>query len=108
MESLTSQIKRLSVSGTQRTQHPLEHTPTTLSLSSQTSAIPSPIDSPHGEANKSQGFVSRPLPAAEELAVAKPPKPRVLTMTSEEFYQWRQVLGQYQNAIRTALDSNVP
>jgi hypothetical protein len=29
-----------------------------------------------------------------------------LKMTNEEFNQWRQVLGKYQESIRTALDSS--
>jgi hypothetical protein len=53
-----------------------------------------------GEANKSPEPESLKFPTAEEIEQEKYPSQRVLTVTNEEFYQWKQILGNYKKIIR--------
>jgi hypothetical protein len=57
-----------------------------------------------GEVPKVPASVNPPLPPAEEILDAKPTDKRILKMKTEEFYQWRQILGQYQTHIRSTLE----
>jgi hypothetical protein len=44
------------------------------------------------------------LPTADELLEEAPPsEPRILKMTSEDFYQWRQILGSYKRQMKAQL-----
>jgi hypothetical protein len=58
-----------------------------------------------GEAS-SPSVPERPLPTAEEIQASKSQNPRILTMTSEEFYQWRQVLGNYKTLVKSQLKTH--
>lgn len=57
-----------------------------------------------GEASSSTG-PARPLalPAEEMLAAAPQLQPRILTVTNEDFYQWRQILGTYKKQVRASI-----
>jgi len=54
------------------------------------------------------------LATAEELELSQKEfnQPNILTMTHEEFYQWRQVLGQFKHelskTIKFTLNANIP
>jgi len=40
------------------------------------------------------------LPTAEQIECSEVPPPRTFTLSYEEFYQWRQVLGQFKQSIQ--------
>jgi hypothetical protein len=44
-------------------------------------------------------------PTVEAILSSKVPSPRILTLTAEEFYQWRQVLGQFKQTLQKELKS---
>jgi hypothetical protein len=46
-----------------------------------------------------------PVPPAEEMLVAKATEKRILKMKSDEFYQWQQILGQYQTTIQSTIET---
>jgi hypothetical protein len=58
-----------------------------------------------GEKLRPQEFVRSPLkkqnefPSAEDIERMKPPAPRSLVLSAEEFYQWRQVLGHFKKDV---------
>jgi len=74
---------------------PCNSNPTTLQNS--------PGISQHGEIYK---FPVLENPAVETILSSKVPNPRTLTLTAEEFYQWRQVLGQFKQSLQKELKSN--
>ena len=45
------------------------------------------------------GVPNKCLVPAEVLEQAKPPPPRVLTVTNEEFQAWKQILSQFRNQV---------
>jgi hypothetical protein len=108
MESpISSTSKTASSPGTRKptlnTSAPMIPPLETLSLPKTISAN-SLVGFATGEAS-SPSAPGRLLPTAEEIQASKPPPPRVLTMTSEDFYQWRQVLGNYKKYITTQLNT---
>ena len=103
--SLTEQTT--SISGTPKPQLiVLEATqkPQTPSPSQTTISPNSLIGFKSGEANKPPVHESQ-LPTAEEILAETPPNPRVMKMKSEEFFQWRQVLGSYLKQVREAIQT---
>ena len=56
----------------------------------------------HGEHFK---FPVLENPTVETILSSKVPSPRILTLTAEEFYQWRQVLGQFKQSLQKELKS---
>ena len=73
------------------------HTPPTISPNSEPgfkSGVESSMKDP-----------AKPLvPSAEDLLAAAPQlQPRTLTVTSEEFYQWQQILGAYKQQVKNNL-----
>jgi hypothetical protein len=74
----------------QRTPSPMNPT-----ISTYSQAVSKP-----GEASSKQDPVKLPTP--DEILEAKPPsQPRILKLTSDEFYQWRQILGMYKKQLKT-------
>ena len=73
------------------------HTQTTISPNSEPGFK-------SGEASSSTG-PAKPLvlPAEEMLAAAPQLQPRTLTVTSEEFHQWQQILGAYKQQVKNNL-----
>lgn len=57
-----------------------------------------------GEAIKQPVSVNL-LPPAEEILDAKATDKRILKMKTEEFYQWQQILGQYQTHIQSTIET---
>jgi hypothetical protein len=104
---LTSNI--ISTPGTPRLPHnTLEATMPQQERSDTTRIISKSLkeDLQVGEQNKKPEHESLKLPTPEEIEQEKYPAPRVLTMTNEEFYQWRQILGTYKKIIKkNILDS---
>jgi hypothetical protein len=63
-------------------------------------------DSKSGEQHKSadQESPQQQLPAGEEmLKNSKPLPPRILRISQQDFYQWRQVLGLYKKQTKELL-----
>jgi hypothetical protein len=77
-------------------------TPTITSSSSQE-------NSPFGEASKSLDSEKQGIPKAEVLLEGLPREvtPRVLKVTSEDLYQWRQILGQYKKQMNQTLVASI-
>ncbi len=70
------------------------HTQTTISPSSEPGFK-------SGEESSSTGPAKPLVPSAEDLLAAAPQlQPRILTVTSEELYQWQQILGAYKQQVR--------
>jgi hypothetical protein len=68
----------------------------------------SPIGFPPGEPSNSLDPVNpqEPLfvaPKAEEIEASKPLLPRILKVKSEDFFQWRQLLGTFQRNVRKSI-----
>lgn len=61
----------------------------------------SPIDSPNGEHLKFRDS-EKQLPTAEQILNNKTTKntKRTLKMTNEDFFQWRQILGNYKKYVK--------
>ena len=73
------------------------HTPPTISPNS----VPG---FKSGEESSSTGPAKPLVPSAEDLLAAAPQlQPRTLTVTSEEFYQWQQILGAYKQQVKSNL-----
>jgi hypothetical protein len=60
-----------------------------------------------GEQNKNQESESQQNLHQERQEILKPVSHRCLTMTNEEFYQWRQVLGSFHTKISSYIDSDL-
>jgi hypothetical protein len=65
---------------------------------------------PLGDPSKSPEVVNQhqkqQIPTAEAMEQTQiEPQMSILTLTYEEFYQWRQVLGQYKKEIRATITS---
>ena len=82
----------------------LDHTIPQLVLS-HTNLIISPISQPVSKSGeKSSSPANVKLPTADEMLEGQPPnQPRILKMSYEEFYQWRQILGTYKKQMKTQL-----
>jgi hypothetical protein len=83
-------------------QQTVSSTPTITSSSSQES-------SPFGEASKSPASEKQGIPKAEVLLEGLPREvtPRVLKVTSEDLYQWQQILGQYKKQMNQTLVATI-
>lgn len=71
----------------------------------------SPIGFHPGEPNNSLDPVNpqEPLyvaPKVEEIESSKPLLPRILTVKSEDFFQWRQLLGTFQRSVRKTVQED--
>ncbi len=97
-----------STSGTQR-DHPSVLAPTTPPQSSSSSMTTFSPHLSHGFKNGEQpsspalANQERPRPNAEEILAGPEPKTRTLVLTSEEVYQWRQVLGRWRVNVQHAI-----
>jgi len=73
------------------------------SYSNQTILQALPIALQHGEPVSNLVLENQQpnnLPTAEEIQCSEVQPPRTFTLSYEEFYQWRQVLGQFKQTIK--------
>jgi hypothetical protein len=107
-------VPATSISGTQRPQLNVLEPTTKQPTASPTATTISPnslIGFKCGERSNSPDPANlvqqqqRQLPTAEEIQGEEPPKERVLTMTNEEFFQWRQILGAYKKQIQSTIQT---
>lgn len=107
MESHTLLTQHVSSTPGHQMLHPILLDPTTQqpkpSYSSQTILQVLPTALQHGELVKSHDLENQQLnklPTAEQIQCSEVPPPRTFTLSYEEFYQWRQVLGQFKQNIQ--------
>jgi hypothetical protein len=82
--------------------------PPTQSPTATTISPNSLIGFKSGERSNSPALANleqQPLPTAEEIQGEEPPKERVLTLTNDELYQWRQVLGAYKKQVQSSIQT---
>jgi len=107
MESRTLLTQQISSIHGHQTLHPIPLDPTTQQLkpsySSQTILQVLPTALQHGDLVNNRALENQQmnkLPTAEQIQCSEVPPPRTFTLSYEEFYQWRQVLGQFKQSIQ--------
>jgi len=98
MESHIIPTKKPSISGIQA-RPKLEHMKTISSHSNRTSSLVSLKNSPSGELNNNHESESPRAQVLDER-VSVNLASRIWKMSSEDFHQWRQILGTYTSSIK--------